>query len=131
MNKKSDINTVFIQELIDVTSNLFAIKLVEKFRGQRLYIPSKMPHPKHKLCQALTKEELEVLIENFKGNQIDIPMSATNDAAERRRLILELRKKHYTISEIVTRAQCTYRWVQMVLHQEREKQSDEEQGSLF
>ena len=45
---------IFIQEVADVTSNRFAIKLVELFRGQRIYIPSKMPHPKHKLPCANT-----------------------------------------------------------------------------
>ena len=74
---------IFLKEVVDVTSIAFAQKLVEKFRGGRIYIPNKMPHEKHELRQAFSTEELEVLVENFGGNQIDVPRDLTNRAAER------------------------------------------------
>lgn len=91
---------IFLKEVVDVTSIAFAQKLVEKFRGGRIYIPNKMPHEKHELRQAFSTEELEVLIENFGGNQIDVPRDLTNRAAERRRKILELRSKNMRICDI-------------------------------
>lgn len=123
---------IFLKEVVDVTSIAFAQKLVEKFRGGRIYIPNKMPHEKHELRQAFSTEELEVLVENFGGNQIDVPRDLTNRAAERRRKILELRSKNMRICDIYKSADCTYRWVQATLKKERERQKAEEnQLNLF
>lgn len=123
---------VFLKEVVDVTSIGFAQKLVDKFRGGRIYIPCKIPHEKHELRQAFSTEELEVLIENFGGNQIDVPRYLTNRAAERRRKILELRAKNLRICDIYKPADCTYRWVQKTLKKERERQETEKnQMNLF
>ncbi len=126
------LKVIFMKEVVDVTSIAFAQKLVEKFRGGRIYVPCKMPHEKHELRQAFSPEELEVLIDNFGGNQIDVPLSLTNRAAERRRIILDMRSKNMRICDIHKSANCTYRWVQATLKKERERQKAEEnQLNLF
>lgn len=126
------LRVVFLKEVVDVTSIGFAQKLVDKFRGGRIYIPNKIPHENHELRQAFSLEELEVLIENFGGNQIDVPRYLTNQAAERRRKILELRSKNMRICDIYIPADCTYRRVQQILKEERQKQkAHENQLNLF
>lgn len=127
-----NLRVIFLKEVVDVTSIAFAQKLVEKFRGGRIYIPNKMPHEKHELRQAFSCEELEVLIENFGGNQIEVPRNLINRAAERRRRILEFRSRNMRICDIYKSTDCSYRWVQEVLRRERErKKAEENQLNLF
>lgn len=126
------INNLFIQEVVELTSINFAQKLVDRFRGQRLYIPWKAPHNKHELSQVFNKEEMEVLIENFAGNTLEIPMSLTKEAPIRKAKILELKSKNYRIRDIAKLTGCSWRWVQKVLSREKERQElAKKQGNLF
>ena len=124
--------TIFINELVKATSVSFVQKLVDKFGGQRIYVPVKMPHTKHPLSKALSKEELNLLIENFKNEYIDIPMSLTKEAPLRRRKILELKNKKWDNMSIATSTGCCWRWVYKVLANEKKRiVANENQSDLF
>lgn len=130
--QKAENTSIFIQEVVDVTSVNFAQKLVENFRGQRFYVPRKTPYDKHRLHKVFAKEELELLINNFGGETIDIPMSLTNEAPLRKARILELKAKKYSVQDIAAETNCCWRWVQKVLQNERERMENERnQGNLF
>lgn len=123
---------VFIKEVASVTSIIFAQKLVENFCGRKVYVPRKMPHEKHYLRQALSPEEMKILIENFGGETLVIPMSLTNEAPLRKKRILELKAKRYNVQDIASQANCCWRWVQKVLKKDRERREIEKnQGNLF
>lgn len=122
----------FIEELVDVTSVGFAHNLVEKFRGQRIYVPVKKPHSKHPLSLAFNENELELLIDNFSGDYIHVPMKLVNDAAQKRCQIFELRSKSYGIQQIAAAVGCSWRWVNKVLAKRKKSQEvDANQASLF
>lgn len=128
----TEITSVFIKDVADATSVNFAQKLVENFKGRRMYIPRKAPHDKHYLRKHLSDEELKALIDNFGGETLDIPMSLTNDGPLRKARILELRAKKYSVQDIASQTNCCWRWVQKVLQQERERcECEKNQGNLF
>ena len=129
---RAETTSVFIKEVADVTTVNFAQKLVDHFRGRRLYIPRNTPHDKHYLRKYLNDEELEVLVENFGGQTLDIPMSLTNEAPLRKARILELKAKNYCVQDIASQTKCCWRWVQKVVKNERERRKrTENQGNLF
>lgn len=130
--QKTDNTSVFIKEVVEVTSVNFAQKLVENFRGQRFYVPLKMPHDKHRLYRVFNREELELLVKNFGGETLDIPMSLTKEAPYRKARILELKAKNHGIQDIAFQVNCCFRWVQKTLKKERERlESEKNQGNLF
>ncbi|MFV0626138.1 MAG: hypothetical protein ACK5N8_02155 [Alphaproteobacteria bacterium] len=128
----SEIKRYFIDEVSDLTSVNFAQKLVDNFKGQRIYIPTKTPHEKHFLSKVFNEQEIDVLIENFGGNHIDVPMRLVNEAPFRKAKILELKSKNYGVQEIAGEVNCTWRWVQKILSNHKKKQEiNKDQGSLF
>lgn len=129
---KAETTSIFINEVADLTSVTFAQKLVDKFCGRRVYIPLKVPHEKHYLCRALNFEELEILVDNFGGQTLEIPMSLTNEAPIRKARILELRAKKYSIQDIASQTNCCWRWVHKVVQKEQQRHENEKnQMNLF
>lgn len=122
----------FIDEVVELTSVNFAQKLIDRFKGQRIYVPVKAPHEKHLLTKAFDVEELSVLIDNFGGSYIEIPMHLINTASMRKAKILELRSKSYPVMLIAKETGCTWRWVLKVIKNNKEQiERDKNQGRLF
>lgn len=129
---KAETTSVFIKEVAEVTSVNFAQKLVDSFKGRRVYIPLKMPHERHLLCRVLNPEELKTLIDNFGGETLEIPMSLTKEAPQRKARILELKAKRYSVQDIASQTNCCWRWVQKVVQKDKERrQQEQDQGNLF
>lgn len=129
---KAETTSVFIKEVAEVTSVNFAQKLVDSFKGRRVYIPRKMPHERHMLRRVLNPEELKILIDNFGGETLEIPMSLTNEAPLRKARILELKAKRYSVQDIASQTNCCWRWVQKVVQKDKERrQQEQNQGNLF
>lgn len=103
-----------IRDLAETVGVEIAAELVKHFGGTRMYVPAN-PKPHHGLVKLLAPEHVAALVSTYPGTEIEVPMHLFDEAKARRILVMELRGKGYTQSQIARRAKCTDRQVRHIL----------------
>ena len=112
--------TKSIRDVADTLGVDVAEALVKKFPGNRVYVPRRLKKH-HEVVKRLGRETAERLASVYAGIEIDVPMHLYNEEKARRLLVITLRGKRYTISQIAREAKCTERRVSQILAEEEKK----------
>ncbi|MAO56704.1 MAG: hypothetical protein CMM61_13550 [Rhodospirillaceae bacterium] len=114
--------TESIRDVAETLGIDIAAALVSKFGGLRLYVPRRAEDHRD-VVKLLGMESAKRLVKYYGGIELDIPMHLYNEEKARRQLVITLRGKSFTISQIARRAKCTERRVWQILEEDKKSKT--------
>ncbi|MDH5185200.1 MAG: hypothetical protein OEX12_15060 [Gammaproteobacteria bacterium] len=126
---QADLLPASVQELIDVVGMADALKIVEERGGTRLCVPTKAKYD-HWLAALIGMDGLKVMVEYYRGEEIEIPRCAAALRSLKELKILAQAADGNTNAQLAREYGYTERGIRK-LRRRVEGEQDDSQGDLF
>lgn len=116
--------------IVDAVGAKAAIKLIERYGGQPVYLPMNIPE-RHAIAELIGYMNTAALIDEFGYGTLVVPMGVQEGHREKRRQIITLLEQHRSHTAIARDLKVHVRTVERVAERMRKPQRDPRQSNMF
>ncbi|MCB1473813.1 MAG: hypothetical protein KDJ68_13265 [Rhodobiaceae bacterium] len=116
------------RDIVDVVGLKAALTLAKEQPGQRIYVPTR-PAKEHWISKTIGADLAAKLAHRYGGTEIDIPLMASGNRAQRWAMVEKAIEDGHSVSEIIRLSGLSRRTVYR--HKAHIDRTDSRQGRLF